>query len=210
MPSPPDNDAASDSSWDNNFLRTHALPLSLVALSTLFALLGNSTTQWLRYDRDAILHGQWWRIISGNIVHLGWPHLLLNLAGLILVWLLFRHTLSTRSWIFVTLASAASVGVGLLLFDPQLQWYVGLSGVLHGLFAAGLVTALYAGNRGDWWLLLLFVAKITWEQLVGTMPGSAEIAGGTVIVNAHLYGAIGGALTALLIIMEWQRKHRHA
>jgi rhomboid family GlyGly-CTERM serine protease len=210
MPSPPDNDAASDSSSDNNFLRTHALPLSLVALSTLFALLGDRATQWLRYDRDAILHGQWWRIISGNIVHLGWPHLLLNLAGLILVWLLFRHTLSTRNWIFVTLASAAAVGVGLLLFDPELQWYVGLSGVLHGLFAAGLVTSLYAGNRGDWWLLLLFVAKITWEQLVGTMPGSAEVAGGTVIVNAHLYGAIGGAITALLIIMEWKRKHRHA
>jgi rhomboid family GlyGly-CTERM serine protease len=210
MPSPPNNDAASNSSWDNNFLRTHALPLSLVALSTLFALLGDSATEWLRYDRDAILHGQWWRIISGNIVHLGWPHLLLNLAGLILVWLLFRHTLSTRSWIFVTLASAASVGVGLLLFDPQLQWYVGLSGVLHGLFAAGLVTALYAGNRSDWWLLALFVAKLTWEQLVGSMPGSAEIAGGTVIVNAHLYGAIGGALTALLIIMERKRDHRHA
>jgi rhomboid family GlyGly-CTERM serine protease len=210
MPSPPDNDAASDSSSDNNFLYTHALPLSLAALSTLFALLGDRATQWLRYDRDAILHGQWWRIISGNIVHLGWPHLLLNLAGLILVWLLFRHTLSTRSWIFVTLASATAVSVGLLLFDPQLQWYVGLSGVLHGLFAAGLITALYAGNRGDWWLLLLFIAKITWEQLVGTMPGSAEIAGGTVIVNAHLYGAIGGALTALLIIIEWKRKDRHA
>jgi rhomboid family GlyGly-CTERM serine protease len=194
----------------HKLLRIHALPLSLVALSTLFALLGDSATQWLRFDRDAILHGQWWRIISCNVVHLGWPHLLLNLAGLILVWLLFRQTLATRSWIFVTLASATSVGCGLLMFDPELQWYVGLSGVLHGLFAAGLVAALYAGNRGDWWLLALFVAKLTWEQLVGTMPGSAEIAGGTVIVNAHLYGAIGGALTALLIIMERKRDHRHA
>ena len=192
----------------HKLLRTHALLLSLVALSTLCALLGDKATQWLRYDRDAILHGQWWRIISGNIVHLGWPHLLLNLAGLILVWLLFRQTLTSRSWIYVTLASATAVGVGLLLFDPELQWYVGLSGVLHGLFAAGLVTALYAGNRGDWWLLVLFVAKITWEQLVGTMPGSAEIAGGTVIVNAHLYGAIGGAVAALLIIVARRRLRR--
>ena len=190
----------------HKLLRTHALPLSLVALSTLCTLLGNIATQWLRYDRDAILHGQWWRIISGNIVHLGWPHLLLNLAGLILVWLLFRHTLSTRSWIFVTLASAAAVGIGLLLFDPQLQWYVGLSGVLHGLFAAGLITALYAGNRGDWWLLLLFAAKITWEQLVGTMPGTAALAGGNVIVDAHLYGASGGALTALLLVLLSKRR----
>lgn len=190
-------------------LRTHALPLILASLSTFFALIGEPATHWLRYDRLAILHGQWWRVISGNIVHLGWPHLLLNLAGLILVWLLFRQTLTTRSWTFVTLASAAAVGGGLLLFDPALQWYVGLSGVLHGLFAAGLVTALYAGNRGDWLLLALFAAKITWEQLVGTMPGSAEIAGGNVIVDAHLYGAIGGAVTALLLIAAKTRGRRH-
>jgi rhomboid family GlyGly-CTERM serine protease len=185
----------------------HAVPLGLATLSILFALFGENATRWLRYDRDAILHGQWWRIISGNVVHLGWPHLLLNLAGLILVWLLFRRALTTRSWILVTLASAAAVGAGLLLFDPALHWYVGLSGVLHGLFAAGVVTSLYAGNRGDWWLMALFVAKITWEQLVGTMPGSAEIAGGNVIVDAHLYGAVGGAITVLLLILEKKRNH---
>jgi rhomboid family GlyGly-CTERM serine protease len=205
MNSPSGGDAAPDTSPGRDLLRIHALPLCLAVLSSACALVGDNATQWLRYDRDAILHGQWWRVITGNIVHLGWPHLLLNLAGLILVWLLFRPTLTTRNWSLVTLASAAAVGGGLLLFDPALHWYVGLSGVLHGLFAAGLVTALYAGNRGDWWLLALFVAKITWEQLVGTMPGSAEIAGGTVIVNAHLYGAVGGALTALLIIVEKKR-----
>ena len=190
-------------------LRTHALPLTLVVLSTLFAVFGDRATESLRYDRDEILHGQWWRVITGNIVHLGWPHLLLNLAGLILVWLLFRPTLTTRSWIIITAVSSAAVGCGLLLFDPALQWYVGLSGMLHGLFAAGVISALYAGNRGDWLLLALFVAKITWEQLEGSMPGSAEIAGGKVIVDAHLYGAIGGAVTVVLIILASRRRRRY-
>ena len=80
------------------------------------------------------------------------------------------------------------------------------AGVLHGLFAAGLVAALYAGNRGDWWLLALFIAKITWEQTVGSMPGSAEIAGGNVIVDAHLYGAIGGTVAVLSIILTKKRR----
>ena len=44
--------------------------------------------------------------------------------------------------------------------------------------------------------------------MVGTMPGSAEIAGGNVIVNAHLYGAVGGGITALLIILEGKRGPR--
>lgn len=189
-------------------LRVHALPLTLVALSTLFALAGKGATHWLRYDREAILHGQWWRLISGNMVHLGWPHLALNLAGLVLVWLLFRQTLATRHWIVITVASAVAVGAGLLAFDPALQWYVGLSGVLHGLFAAGVIAGLYGGNRGDWLLLALVTAKIVWEQRVGAMPGTADIAGGAVIVDAHLYGAIGGAVAALLIIVARRRLRR--
>jgi len=189
-------------------LRRHALPMILAALSTLFALIGEPATQGLRYDRAAILEGQWWRLISGNLVHLGWPHLVLNLAGLLLVWLLFHHNLRIRSWIIVTLASALAVGGGLVLFDPALRWYVGLSGLLHGLFAAGLVAALFAGNRTDWLLALLFAAKIAWEQLVGSMPGTAAISGGPVIVDAHLYGAIGGTVAALLLVMISKRRNR--
>jgi len=191
-----------------DLLRRHTLPLILAALSTLFASIGESATQGLRYDRAAILGGQWWRLISGNLVHLGWPHLLLNLAGLILVWLLFERSLSSRSWIIVTLTSALAVGGGLLLFDPALHWYVGLSGLLHGLFAAGLVATLFAGSRAEWLLAPLFAAKIAWEQLVGSMPGTTAIAGGPVIVDAHLYGAIGGAVTALLLIAASKRRAR--
>ena len=190
-----------------DLLHPHAVPLALTLLSTLFALFGEVATHWLRYDRTAILDGEWWRLISGNLVHLGWTHLLLNLAGLILVWLLFHHTLNTRNWIVVTLSSALAVGGGLLLFDPDLQWYVGLSGALHGLFAAGIVAALFSGKRAEWLLLILFVAKLTWEQTVGSLPGTAELAGGPVIVDAHLYGAIGGAISTLLLLIL--RKYRH-
>lgn len=187
-------------------LRRHILPLALALSSTLFALLGEAANHALRYDRGAILAGQWWRLISGNLVHLGWSHLLLNLAGLLLVWLLFHRMLSTRDWLIVTLASSLAVGGGLLLFDPNLRWYVGLSGALHGLFAAGLLTSLLANNRAEWLLLASFVAKLSWEQLVGPTPGTATLAGGNVIVDAHLYGAAGGAVTALLLATIAKRR----
>jgi hypothetical protein len=32
------------------------------------------------------------------------------------------------------------------------------------------------------------------------LPGSAETAGGTVVVNAHLYGALGGVFSAVLVL----------
>lgn len=178
-------------------LRRHALPIVLAAAALLLALLGDRSTELLRYQRDAVLAGQWWRLLTGNLVHLGWSHLWLNLAGLALVWLLFYRALPTAAWVVVTLASSLAVGAGLLIFDPGLAWYVGLSGTLHGLFAAGLVSSLSSGQRSEWLLFAVFVAKLVWEQLVGPTPGTAELAGGNVIVDAHLYGALTGALIGL-------------
>ncbi len=188
-----------------DLLRLYTLPVILASLSLLIALFGDAAAHALRYERAAILDGEWWRLVTGNLVHLGWPHLWLNLAGLILVWALFHRAINTRGWIIVTLISGLAVGGGLLLFDPGLGWYVGLSGALHGLFAAGVVAALFAGHRGEWLLLIVFGAKLAWEQLIGTMPGTAELAGGNVIVDAHLYGAIGGAVTSVSLAMLKKR-----
>ena len=54
------------------------------------------------------------------------------------------------------------------------------------------------------WVVLwaAVVAKLAYEQLVGPLPGSEAAAGGAVVVNAHLYGAIGGALSACVF---WRR-----
>ncbi|MEJ2554278.1 MAG: hypothetical protein P8079_09855, partial [Gammaproteobacteria bacterium] len=76
MTAPSDTDHAAGSSPIRELLRAHALPLAMALLSTAFAAIGQQATAGLRYDRGAILHGQWWRILTGNVVHLGWPHLL--------------------------------------------------------------------------------------------------------------------------------------
>ena len=38
-----------------------------------------------RYDRAALLAGQWWRIVTGHLVHLNAAHLAFNLFGLFLM-----------------------------------------------------------------------------------------------------------------------------
>ena len=40
----------------------------------------------------------------------------------------------------IGVASVAMIDLGFVLFEPQLDWYVGLSGVLHGALAAGAVS----------------------------------------------------------------------
>jgi hypothetical protein len=73
-----------------------------------------------------------------------------------------------------------------------------MSGLLHGLLVAGIITRLRSLDIETGVLLLLLIAKIGYEQLNGPLPGSEGTSGGAVVVDAHLYGALGGILGALL------------
>jgi len=168
-------------------------------MATLLAIAGNGMTELLRYQADDIKSGEIWRLLSANLVHLGWSHTLMNLLGLGLIWGLFRSSFSTLNWWLITLVSGLAVGLGLLFLNPELAWYVGLSGVLHGLFVAGAVGAIRRGDNREAILLAAIVGKLLWEQSVGALPGSADIAGGPVVVDSHLYGAIGGALAGFFL-----------
>ncbi len=180
-------------------LRRWRLPVLLALVCGLLALAGEPLRSLLIYDREAILHGQVWRLFSAHLLHLGGSHLGLNLAGLALVWALVGERFSGRGWLLVLLVDALVTGLGLLIFNPQLRWYVGLSGVLHGLLVAGSVADIRLGLRGAWLLLGVVALKLAWEQFAGPLPGSEDAAGGRVIVDAHLYGALGGLLMGCLL-----------
>ncbi|HGX92507.1 MAG TPA: rhombosortase [Candidatus Tenderia sp.] len=180
-------------------LQHHWLPLLLALLSLLIATLGDPANLLLRYDQEAIRHGQWWRFLTANLTHLGWSHTLLNLIGLALIWGLFARVYATTNWLIITLVSSLGVTLGLLLFNPHIEWYVGLSGLLHGLFVAGVIGAIRQGHNREALLLVAIAAKLIWEQVSGPLPGTSEMTNGPVIVDSHLYGAIAGGLIALLV-----------
>lgn len=180
-------------------LKKNLFPLALLGMSLLIAWIGKPAADLLEYAREGIQHGELWRLFSGHLVHLTWTHLWMNIAGLILIWLLFRQLFSATIWIVVTLINALAVSVGLLLLNPDVLWYVGLSGVLHGMFCIGLIASIRLGYRMEIILLIGFAGKLAWEQIAGPTPGSEQLAGGKVLVDAHLYGAIVGAICAALM-----------
>ena len=165
---------------------------SMVVMAALQAL-PEPLQATIRYDRDAVAAGQWWRLVSGHFIHLGWSHLALNLAGLGLGTWLFGADRSPRQWLLATLVSAVACGLGLYWFAPSVRWCVGLSGVLHGLMVVGFGGWFLAGERWALVLLAVVLGKMTWEQLGGDMPWAAAMAGGKVITAAHVWGAVGGA-----------------
>ncbi len=202
-------EAQSNPSVRRVFRGSHlALLLSMVMLAVLLALAGDEARHALRYERAAILDGEFWRLVSGHFVHLGWSHLLLNLAGLTLVWLMLGSQFSSAQWLVLTGVSLATISACFLLFEPRLQWYVGLSGLLHGWFAAGAFALSrdrqLSERRFGALLLVLIALKLAYEQWQGALPMTAKSAGGPVVVDAHLYGALGG-LAAALAISLWRR-----
>jgi len=177
-------------------------PLLLSGGAAAFAILGDAGRLWFSFDRAAIASGELWRLLSGHVVHLGLSHLLLNLAGLFLIWYLIGAVFSRSQWLKILVTGFLVIDLGLWFLEPQLVWYVGLSGILHGLLAAGIMGGIRSrARRLD--VLVLGVAllgKLAYEQFVGPLPGSEASTGGAVIVAAHLYGAAGGAIGATWIL----------
>ncbi len=174
------------------------VPAAMLAMALLALAFGESGRELLRYERMAIASGETWRLVTAHIAHLGWPHLAMNAAGLLLVWLIVGGAFSALRWATAAVIIVVVIDAGLWAFSPEVRWYVGLSGLLHGLLAAGLVVELRRPAAETVVLGLLLVAKLAWEQMSGPLPGSASGAGGDVIVDAHLYGAVGGVLAALV------------
>jgi len=165
----------------------------------LLILAVNATGDWgrerLGYQRDALAQYQWWRLISSHLAHLSWQHALLNCAGLALLWLLFAREFPPRRWLWITLLAATAIDAGLWFLRPTVAWYVGASGVLHGLWAAG-ACAMY--RRGDGFgaaLLLLLIVKLVYEQQSGASLFEGDL---PLVPAAHLFGTLGGLIAALL------------
>jgi len=178
------------------------VPAVMTIFAVLAAAFGTAGMDILKYDRLAIIDGEYWRLLSGHFSHLGPEHLLLNLAGLVLVWLLVGRQYTTPQWTFVTAFSLVIITLGFWYADPNLIWYVGLSGLLHGLLIAGAIGGIGTQTVESTIIIVAVAGKLIYEQLVGPLPGSEATAGGAVIINAHLYGAIGGAVAAAIL---WRR-----
>jgi len=176
------------------------MPGTLLIIAALLAATGDTGREWLRFDRGPIADGELWRLVTGHLVHLGLTHLLLNAAGLVLVWILVGRAFQSVGWLAVIAGSIAAIDIGLWTFSPALEWYVGLSGLLHGMLAAGIVASWQDRSVEALILGVIIAGKLAYEQLLGPLPGSEGTSGGTVIVDAHLYGVIGGVIMASILI----------
>ena len=169
-------------------------PLLVAITAILIYLFEPLSAQWLVYDRYALQGWETWRLLSANLVHTNGYHLLLNLAGLGLLWLLhaehYRIIRFLKVFAWCSLATSMAIYIG----SPELIWYAGLSGALHGVFVWGACMDIAAGVRSGWLLIAGVAAKIGYEQLYGSSASVASLIQANVAVDAHLYGAVSGGI----------------
>ncbi len=189
-------------------LRAWATILVILVVCLVLAAGGDEWRELGRYERGAIESGQYWRLLSGHLVHLGLGHLWPNLAALVVIGALFDDVFDNADWWRLTLALAAAIDVGLYWLNPNVLWYVGLSGVLHGFVAAGALALLLRRQPLGVVLALGVGAKLAFEQIVGPVPFTAASVGGPVVVAAHLYGAAGGAFAEAVAHVVRRRRSR--
>ena len=182
--------------------------LLLAALLLLLQAAGAGVAHALRLEAGALAQGQWWRLLGAHLVHLGWAHALMNALGVLVCWALAPGVFD-RALPWRLAGLALGVGAGLWALVPQALPYVGLSGVLYGLFVLGLVPLARARDPIAALSLRLISGWLAWQWAQGAAPAEERLIGGRIVGEAHLLG-VGLALLWLALKAGWRRVARPA
>ena len=193
--------------------RQHFLVILVIALLSVVAFiseyfLGGLLTNALVYQRQLITEGEIWRLITGHLLHTNGYHLLLNLAALFMLWALHGRFYSIKNYTTLFLCCSITTSVGIYYFDPSLLQYVGLSGVLHGVFIFGAIMDINAKDKTGYLLFMGGWLKVAHEQFYGASTDVSNLIEASVAIDAHLWGALGGLLFGVIYLYTLHLKLR--
>ncbi|MFC6634731.1 rhombosortase [Microbulbifer taiwanensis] len=175
-------------------------PLLLLIASALLQLFYTGSQDWVFFDRAALGEGQWWRLLSGHLVHTNAMHLLLNGGAVAALWLLHGQFYRVPVYLGLVALLSLVISLGLWAWFPDVALYGGLSGVLHGLFCWGACRDMAQRRLSGALLLAGCWGKVAWELFAGPSAATAELIEAEVAVSSHLLGALAGSAIGL---MSW-------
>ncbi|MBI4880702.1 MAG: rhombosortase [Planctomycetes bacterium] len=177
----------------------------LLTLAALAVFLWPGLGETLEYRREAILAGEWWRLLTGHLTHTSLTNLAWN-AGAFLALGAVCERVDRARFRLALAAALAAVPLALIAFSPTTEAYRGLSGADSALFAL-LVLATVRHSLGDGRpaaaLLVAaagaaFFLKVGYEALLGRALFAVDASGFVPLPVAHLVGAAAGLAAAFL------------
>ena len=184
------------------FKSVDALVGLVASLTIIVSLLPVEWQYPLVYQRENF---QWYQLLTTNLVHENPRHLLLNLTGLVLIGFVARRLMSgVQFGLILVLGLLATVLAEHAMGQPPFMAITieetrGLSGALHGLFAASMVYLAATQDRVALIVLCGLVVKVSVEAFQGEALVSTDTVQ-LVAVMGHFGGTVSGlALAAALV-----------
>lgn len=173
--------------------------LAFVAVLLTLLLAGWFLPERLAYDREVALAGEWWRPFSSSFTHLTRAHLLHNLlvVGIMVGAFCVDWPHPTARGLAYAQVGSAIAFAGILVLAPNIEWYRGLSGVLHGswlLMAAGYALARETRLFGVFATIMLLLKVATEWHLdapLAVLWGMAPPY--PVLIETHALGVLAAA-----------------
>jgi rhomboid family GlyGly-CTERM serine protease len=176
------------------------LPVWTLAISAgaLLAYFVPGLAALLIYERVAIAHGELWRLVTGNLVHLSNTHLAYDLAAFLISGTIIEIR-GYRPFAMLCLSAAMLIGVAIFVFAPELNYYGGLSGVVTA--AVAYLCLHGVTEKGTWlWLCAVTMAVLAAKFWIEMALGNSLLL--TVSTEAFVPVPLShliGAVTALLV-----------
>lgn len=149
---------------------------------------------------ELVLAGEWWRVVTATVLHYGWIHLTMNLAGLYVLGPYVERALGRARFVAIYLLS----GLGMMLItvlvtylhwkEPQLL--VGASGGIMGLVGATAAVLLRGGRVEG---APVAKRRLRYVALIVVVQAAFDLATPQVSFMSHLGGVIIGFGVAALM-----------
>lgn len=176
----------------NNFKSKNLFYILFIVFITAL-IMHPEIKEYLSLNRDKILLGEYWRIVTGNIVHTNIYHWVMNILALTFIFYIFKP--SIKEFEIVGFLLCLLVGIEIYFFT-DINNYKGLSGVLHGLFAYYVLKELIDDNKDIFMFIALFglTVKVTLELNGDSNQYLENLINARIAIESHFYGAINGVI----------------
>jgi rhomboid family GlyGly-CTERM serine protease len=174
------------------------LTITLLSVS-LVAYLYSPAAGALIFDRSAIRQGQWWRWMTGHIVHLSPIHLITDGMAFGVVATILEMV-RPRFWVLL-ITTGAAISAFLWWALPGLALYGGLSGLAYGLAVYAAISLTESGTlwrRLGWTAIGLAAGKTLLEIMCGNSLSILSRDGFIPLAQSHAVGMITSLLYQIL------------
>ncbi len=185
---------------NNTFIQQWAAPIALLVIISLLQIANGVLSPLLDFDRNAIIQGEWWRLLTGHLMHTNLWHLAMNLGALLVILAVQGMHLTIARFLVLLIAGCLMISLDILFLSPSMMIYSGLSGWLHCLLVWGALADIVKHWSSGWLILLGVFIKVVWEQIHGGSSDIVALIDAKVAIDAHLFGAITGVI--LFFIMQ--------